>query len=471
MQTTIHETLRAAYEEVEYTGGPIAPTSPDRLAAIAALFGLAPADPATARVLEIGCGDGANLLPWAARFPKARFTGCDASARLMARARTMVDGLGLANVDLVEGDLRTATLPGGDYDYIVAHGFYSWVPPDVRDAFLALARRRLAPGGLVLASYNVLPGCHLRRIGWDAIRLENLGATTARERLEGARRIRRDLAEAWTAAGGGAAALAEAIAAEDERGDGQVYHDDVSAMNDPVYFTAFVRHAAAHGLAFLAEAELGLMGALGLPPAMQQLLAASDPIAREQYLDFARVRRFRQSLLVAAGAQARAKLSPHAIDSLHATAWTGRSDGEAGGGPASEALARRHPSSVPVRELLDELQSRGASRDEARAVVVRECFAGSVVLRAHPLATTRVAPERPRAFAVARWQAARGDDVTNLLHEGVRVDEPEARTLLAALDGTRDRASLAALLGGHADSRMLVDRVLARFAEVGLLEA
>ena len=148
MATGIHDDLKAAYEEVAYVGRPNPWTHPGRLAAIGSLFGLAPPDPAGARVLEVGCGDGANLLPMAARMPGARFTGCDYSALLMGRANEMRRGLGLANVELVEGDLRAVSDSLGTFDYIIAHGFYSWVPADVRDAFLALTSRHLAPGGL-----------------------------------------------------------------------------------------------------------------------------------------------------------------------------------------------------------------------------------------------------------------------------------------------------------------------------------
>ncbi|MBK6395212.1 MAG: class I SAM-dependent methyltransferase [Betaproteobacteria bacterium] len=174
-----------------------------------------------ARVLEVGCGDGANLLPMAARMPGATFTGCDASALLMRRANDMARGLGLANVEFVEGDLREVAGSLGTFDYVIAHGFYSWVPADVRDAFLALAHGHLAPGGLVYVSYNVLPGCFVRQIGWDAIKLEDAGAATARERLEGARRVRRDLAQAWRAAGGMAAMLAPELADDAGRTDGR----------------------------------------------------------------------------------------------------------------------------------------------------------------------------------------------------------------------------------------------------------
>jgi SAM-dependent methyltransferase len=477
MAATIHESIKVAYEDVAYVGRPNVHSLPDRLAAIATAFGLAPPDPATARVLEVGCGDGANLLPMAARSPGARFVGCDLSSLLMARARSMAEGLSLANVELIEDDLRALASRLGSFDYIIAHGFYSWVPADVRDALLALARERLAPNGLLCVSYNVFPGCFVRRIGWDAIRLEVAGAATARERLDGARRVRRDLAEAWTATGGAAAQLAKEYVETADRTDSALYHDDMSGVNDPVYFTAFVRHAASHDLAFLSEAEIGTMGVGRMAEGLRAIVASADTIAREQYLDFARVRRFRQSILVRAAEAWRARIAPAALAALHVTAVTGlvqaRVQGDRRGDddPLVAMLIDRFPGSIPVPELIGALVARGTRAEEAPHRILGACFSGAAELLTRPLDVARKAGPRPRAFAVARWQAERGTIVTSLRHEGIRIEEPEGRAILVGADGTRDRAALAARLGGRADAAGIVDHFLARFAYTGLLEA
>ena len=68
-------------------------------------------------------------------------------------------------------------------------------------------------------------------------------------------------------------------------------------MNEPVYFHEFVAHAGRHRLQFLCEAELVAMAYSGLTLEAKRVLDALDPLAREQYLDFAKCRRFRQTLL------------------------------------------------------------------------------------------------------------------------------------------------------------------------------
>jgi tRNA G46 methylase TrmB len=75
-------------------------THPDRLATLATLFGLRPAPPQRCRVLELGCGDGGNLIPMALALPDASFVGVDAAPKAIARGQGVVAELGLANVTL-----------------------------------------------------------------------------------------------------------------------------------------------------------------------------------------------------------------------------------------------------------------------------------------------------------------------------------------------------------------------------------
>ena len=477
--TTLHAGIKAAYEDIAYVGRPNHHSDPDRLAAIAALFGHRAPDVSGARVLEVGCGDGSNLLPMAARFPNASFVGCDYSTLLMGHAREAAAGLGLRNVELVEGDLQEVAASLGTFDYVIAHGFYSWVPGDVRDAFVAMLGRQLAPGGLAFISYNVLPGCFVRRVGWDALRIAVGQAGTPAERIAAARQELRDLAEAWSSMGGVPAHLGRDYAAAAERSDSALYHDDLSGMNEAVYFSTFVQHVARHGLGFLAEAEPGTMSMASLPERISTLAAKADPLAREQYLDFARVRRFRQSIVAPAADVARSKFSPEAVVAIHLSAVSSIVQERAAGtersveGPLIDFLVDAYPTSVSGAEVIAFLARSGLSPEQARTMAMRGCFSGAVDLHMAPVAAVPKAGERPRAWPYARWQATtRADWVPSLRHTAVRVDEPVARAILAACDGTRDRAAIAraASLTRH-DAIDIVDHYLDGFAIAGLLEA
>src|SRR2546430_1563610 len=78
------DALARAYGDVPYIGSPNATSHPDHLRVIATLFGMDAAPVPTCRVLELGCGDGANLVPIAAMFPGATFIGCDVAAQPLA---------------------------------------------------------------------------------------------------------------------------------------------------------------------------------------------------------------------------------------------------------------------------------------------------------------------------------------------------------------------------------------------------
>jgi hypothetical protein len=65
-----------------------------------------------------------------------------------------------------------------------------------------------------------------------------------------------------------------------------------------------------------------------------------------------------------------------------------------------------------------------------------------VELSSAPARHVTAAGERPEASPVARWQAARGPELTNLRHDPVRLDDPLGRALIRLCDGTRDRAGL-----------------------------
>src|SRR5664280_1895514 len=109
-----------AYDAVTYPGSPFSQTHPDRLATIAALYGLPAAPPERCRVLELGCGNGGNLIPMAYVLPGSTFLGLDAAGSAVAQGREQISALGLTNVTLLHADLLDASnprkvLPGRTY--------------------------------------------------------------------------------------------------------------------------------------------------------------------------------------------------------------------------------------------------------------------------------------------------------------------------------------------------------------------
>jgi len=464
--------MTTLYDSVDYPGHAYADTHPRSLGAVARLFGLVPAAPSACRALEIGCGDGANLVAMAYGLPHSEFVGLDLSARAIAKAADLAISAEVANVRLLEADL-TAVDPAtlGCFDYVVAHGFYSWVPAAVRDRLMEVIARCLAPAGIAFVSYNAYPGFHLRQMLREMLLLHTRAADTPEEAIAGARA----LTEYLSLGGEGDGIERKLLRTEAERllrkQDGPLFHDDLSAVNAPVWFHEFAAHAARHELAWLADAGADAFGNRALPPEILEMLSSLDRLTREQYRDFFLCRRFRGSVLVRREALASAKKDPRALDQLRLACFATRSEAEGGalsyvhrsGATVStrdrrisglmDALLEAWPGTLGIGELLARA-GENFKADETAAG--RLLFARGVLAEALGLGLVNAvseAPEvafragsRPKASLLARRQLAQSAEVTNLWHETVSLDDEFAARLFALLDGTRSRERLASEL-------------------------
>jgi SAM-dependent methyltransferase len=394
------------------------------------------------------------------------FCGVDLSRRAIERAQELAGALGLVNVELRRADL--ADLPElGTFDFVVAHGVYSWVAPAERDALLAACRAHLAPTGVVYVSYDVLPGGHLREITREMLRWHLRDVEEPEQRIAQARALLAAVADARPEGDEMRLAAERAL----QQGDPALFHDELAPHHEAVLFADFAAHAAEHGLRFLAEADVFEMEAGTLPPEL-----AKGPIEREQYLDFFKGRMFRQTLLCHAGAELREGGLEVVRGMLAAS--PAQPAGEREGrvsfrGPHGATLTTDHeavqaafvrlgeawPAALPVADLGD---------DPAVAETLRRAYAANLV-HLHVWAPDAVtAPsERPVASALARLQAAEGKRVTTLRHTGVEVPDELGRRLIRLLDGTRDRAALLRELERPADE---LERSLEGLARLALLE-
>jgi len=121
-----------------------------------------PPDIRKCRVLELACADGSNLIPMACALPESVFLGIDLSQRQVKAGQQTIAALGLTNIELRPLDIREVDESFGTFDYIIAHGIYSWVPADVQDRILEICRERLSENGVAYISYNTNPGWRMR---------------------------------------------------------------------------------------------------------------------------------------------------------------------------------------------------------------------------------------------------------------------------------------------------------------------
>ena len=460
-----------AYDEILYTGRAYANTHPDCLATVATLLGMKPAAIGRCRVLEIACGDAANLLPMAYGLPDSEFVGFDLAARPIEAGRRAAARLGLRNVSLAACDLVDFGPDAGEFDYIVAHGLYSWVPPELRDRLLAVVAEHLAPSGVAFVSYNVYPGCHLRRMVWEMLHFHVDHLTDPRQRITEAQTLARLLAGSRATPDEYTAVVQRELEQVADRDAAFLFHDDLAAINDPVYFHEFADHAARHGLQIVGDAELQTMSYAGLTAQARSVLAQLDPLTREQYLDFIRCRRFRQTLLCRAGIVLDREVDVERFAPFLVSARVGvrvtraaKAEAESADEQLLQALLDEATEAAPRALTVGELVARVGKRSgEAlpkandagfvRSLVLGAARTGALQLHLEAPRLATEPGERPLASAVARMQVETDDVVTSLWHESVKLDDPLARALLPLLDGTRDRAALVAALGAKLEAR------------------
>ena len=466
------------YDAVRYSNFPYGQTHPDRLATVAILYGLHPPDPFTARVLEIGCGAGGNLIAMATATPGIDALGVDLAAGPIAEGQQAIAEIGLGNVELRHGDVRELG-ELGTFDYIVAHGVYSWIPPDAREALLSSIRSFLNPQGIAYVSFNAEPGGYFRRmlrdVGlWHA---RDVPAGDAAARAEKARELYRFLKEhRVTSADTFGQLLAREVPPLADAPTYRLVHDDLADDFYCCWFAKFAEHIGRHGLGYVGEADLYGLRTEMLPanvePELWQL-AGGDRIAFENYTDLMTVRHFRQSVLChSEHAPAGVEPVPELAERLHWAALPNADPLEVGPlADAYAALAARGSRTLAFGELRELL---GTDPHEL-AVALLDGFRRERLLpHAAPLTWPIEASERPVASALARWQAARGEPLTSLAYTTIHMDEPAARLLITLLDGTRDRAAIRAELKAHTGLELTdadIANNLGELAKLFLLES
>jgi SAM-dependent methyltransferase len=306
------------YDHVRYPGMPFAETHPDRLRVLGSLYGMQAAPVSRCRVLELGCGVGGNLIPMAYDWPDSRFVGIDLSSTAIEQGKRQLGELGLSNIELRHCDILDVTEEFGEFDYIIAHGVYAWVPPHVREKMLSIFRSNLAPQGIVYVSYNSHPWSHIRNLTRDIMLYHVRGIADTQERIGQARGLLKFLAETATDKAYGAV-LREQQERTSKVDDEVFYHDDLSP-----HFTAFwlyqvVEDAARHGLQYLADASFARPQLGSFSERIIETLSAipeTEIVAREQYLDFVRGNSFRKTLLCHHGVELSKQIGPHSMQGL-----------------------------------------------------------------------------------------------------------------------------------------------------------
>jgi hypothetical protein len=290
-------TAQDPYDAVAYPSFPYPDTHPDRLAAMAILHGLSPVPVERCRVLEIACNEGANLIPMAYAIPGSEFVGFDLARLPVERGQERIRELGLKNAWIFAGDLLDAGKELGQFDYIIAHGLYAWVPAAVRERLMAVCGELLTANGVAFVSYNALPGGHLRRMTRDMMLYGVKDIEDPQQRVPVALGFLHLVVEARPEGDAYRLLIEEQLKKMEKLGPEVTYHDEMTDAYHPVHFFEFVEHARKHGLQYLSEAVLPPPTDPCYRSEVRQALknaAGDDILKQEQMLDFLRARMYRR---------------------------------------------------------------------------------------------------------------------------------------------------------------------------------
>jgi methyltransferase-like protein len=478
------EKQQDSYDEVPYEGYPFPQTHPDRLATLGRLFGLSPAAVTRCRVLELGCGCGGNLIPMAYELPQSEFVGVDLSKRQVEIGRKTIRDLNLENVRIEQTSVLEMDASWGTFDYIIAHGIYSWVSNDVQDAILSVSSTNLAPGGIAYVSYNTYPGWHMREMIRDMMLYHANRFSTPKHRIRAARALIDFLSRSVPTENNlyGSLLKRELNTVRRHRDD-FIFHEYLENVNAPIYFHQFMERAAGHGLQYVGEADFGTMLASGFPKEVGETLLRISPdiIETEQYMDFLRNRQFRQTLLCHNHLALKRKLGPENMIGLLVASPAFHKAGSVDLAPGKKetfrtprkvtlqtdrpiikaalcVLQEHWPRALDLETLFEQVDKRLADaqvQEETDLKKRRRALMGSLLRGYSSMAiefftwqadfVTEVS-EKPRVSELTAFLVSQGRPAVNKRHEPIEL-APFVKQVVRILDGTRDRVALLQRLG------------------------
>lgn len=408
------------------------PSSDPAVSAVAArMSGLAVPHPRRASILEIGCCSGHHLIPLAQRWPDSHFIGIDLIESSIRKANEYALEIGLKNIQFQAVDLLNYQPKNGPFDFIIAHGFFSWVPDAVKAALLRFCREHLSPTGIATVSFNLESGWKSRQpviekaraiqqaIGCDEVEsLQILQNLTEKNHPE-------------------ASIILDMLA----KGSEILAFDDFSPINDPWPLDRFVSAAAHHGLRWLGESNPNENIPRGVSSEMIGELKsnAAEALSFQTAMDEHSGRTFRSGVLCRDDAALERVSTNIALDfSVRVVSDTGNRVEKA----LFEAIQSFAPAAVPMCNVLNVMKN-----DDQR-VVLRQLFEGvhnaSIQLRIEPVYFSEEPPDFPKLDAFRLLCARNQLPLVDAWHVPCRF--PDAHyPVLAAMDGTRHFDDLAAL--------------------------
>jgi methyltransferase-like protein/2-polyprenyl-3-methyl-5-hydroxy-6-metoxy-1,4-benzoquinol methylase len=471
-----------SYDLTPYAGNPYYYTHPGVLAAFGVLYGLCPADPAQCRVLELGCGDGNNIIPMAYEFPKSCFLGIDLSPVQIGIGLKSIDSLKLKNIELFIRSIMDMSEADGRFDYIIAHGVYSWVPSEVRKKILDICRSNLSDQGIAYISYNVLPGWRFNQTMRDMFLYRTRHMKAPGQKAQAAIDLCNTMLKG-TADGKSVHDMQLRFFGKTLRDfpnvSSYLLHEYMETHNTSFYFHQFAGDLKDHGLQYICDADQPDFELESLPPdtaaALEEI--SENTVEVEQYIDFLKNTRFRRSLICRKELDLNSDYRLDRVQHLYAATdvvpvldspdspieeaaafktSSGRkfSTTDTFARIVLHRLSKIKPCTIMVGSLIKTILQQDYPQtgpdfqkqaEKMGHVIYTLFFTGVLELLGAGRQCIPEAGDFPTASPVSRLQAP-SRRITNLCHRTILMDDDMACFVLARLDGTRDRNSLCSLM-------------------------
>jgi len=468
-----------SYDAVPYPSKFFLQTHPDRLAAAGILYGMRPASVENCRVLELGCGNGSNLISHAFGLPNSKFIGIDLSEIHIDHANEAAKELDLKNIEFRKMDVMEMTAEDfGQFDYITAHGLFSWVPDFVREKVLALFDELLEPNGIGYISYNAYPGAYPREMVRSLMRYHTRGIEEPEKKVEKAIAFLELLAKNSTEPEVFQRILQFEFRRHQSHDIADIFHDDLGECYRPFYFHEFADLLNKNDLQFLSEAELHASSRQGVAAEYNELLdSLDDPVEREQYLDLLRGRVFRQTLFCRSQVQLDREPKPELLENFYLSSSLRPIEPlediasqrvQKFGNAKGHTMQIDHPLTKASLAYLGEIWGRSIKTGEllnaakqilinagspvqnwdeefetTRMILMQICLGSDLIeLHTYSPRVSQIAGAKPTVNRLSRWQLRDANNVLTLLNKDLKLEDKTAHHLLTLMDGTRTKMKL-----------------------------
>lgn len=306
----VNELIKNSYDEVKYQSNSYYTSSIDRIYSTAKMYGLSPANPHHANVLELGCAGGGNILGQAINHKDSFFYGIDISDEQIKIGKEAIEEIGINNIKLFAMDICDVlkNFETKKFDYIIAHGIYSWVPDFVRVAILELLNSLLSPNGVALISFNTYPGWKFTEVTRDFMRF-SAGVSSQNDKLEVGLNALKFEKAAYASTKVSKNEVYQNLTRQLKLNNIEViegttdkaylYHEYLELVNQPYYLTDFVTDAENFHLSYIADMMYHFSYDELANQSVKQYakLAYKDRLSKDQMFDFLNSTKFRVALL------------------------------------------------------------------------------------------------------------------------------------------------------------------------------